>query len=85
MTPIRNAFDIPFHVQKGDIFLRLAEDLNHPGRILDNYVVHFGVAKLVRHGAVGHQPCEARTWARPQAQSLHASATPTTNNQGKSH
>lgn len=39
MTLIKELIDIPDRVQKGDFVLRLAEDINHPERILDNYVV----------------------------------------------
>ena len=39
MTLIKELIDIPDRVQKGDFVLRLAEDINHPERILNNYVV----------------------------------------------
>jgi hypothetical protein len=39
MTLIKELIDIPDRVQKGDFVLRLAEDINHPERILENYVV----------------------------------------------
>ena len=34
MTLIKELIDIPDRVQKGDFVLRLAEDINHPERIL---------------------------------------------------
>jgi len=39
MTLIKELIEIPDRVQKGDFVLRLAEDINHPERILDSYVV----------------------------------------------
>ena len=39
MTLIKDLIDIPERVQKGDFVLRLAEDISHPERILDNYVL----------------------------------------------
>ena len=39
MTLIKELIDIPDRVQKGDFVLRLAEDIHHPERILNNYVV----------------------------------------------
>ena len=39
MTLIKELIDIPDRVQKGDFVLRLAEDINRPEVVLDNYVV----------------------------------------------
>ena len=39
MKIIKELIDVPDRVQKGDFVLRLAEDINHPERVLDNYVV----------------------------------------------
>lgn len=39
MTLINELIDIPDRVQKGDFVLRLAEDINRPEVVLDNYVV----------------------------------------------
>lgn len=39
MTLIKDLIDIPDRVQKGDFVLRLAEDIQRPDVVLDNYVV----------------------------------------------
>ncbi len=39
MTLIKDLIDIPDRVQKGDFVLRLAEDIQRPEVVLDNYVV----------------------------------------------
>src|SRR5688572_10607943 len=39
MTLIKDLIEIPDRVQKGDFVLRLAEDINRPEVVLDNYVV----------------------------------------------
>ena len=45
MTLIKDLIEIPDRVQKGDFVLRLSEDIEHPERVLDNYVVTPELAK----------------------------------------
>ncbi len=45
MTLLKELIDIPDRVQKGDFVLKLAEDLEHPERVLDNYVATPELAK----------------------------------------
>jgi hypothetical protein len=45
MTLIKDLIDIPERVQKGDFVLRLSEDVQHPERVLENYVVTPELAK----------------------------------------
>ncbi|HAH43603.1 MAG TPA: hypothetical protein DCM07_01880, partial [Planctomycetaceae bacterium] len=39
MTLIKELINIPEQIQQGDFVLRLAEDINRPEVVLDNYVV----------------------------------------------
>src|SRR5687768_10208699 len=39
MTLLKELIDIPEHIDKGQFVLRLAEDINRPEVVLENYVV----------------------------------------------
>lgn len=45
MTLIKDLINIPEHVQPGDFVLKLVEDIGHPDRVLDKYVVTPELAK----------------------------------------
>lgn len=78
MTLLKDLIEIPEHVHRGDYVLRLAEDINRPQVVLDNYVVTSELRSCFNN-ALGfiHSAIQGRT---SKASYLHGSF-----GSGKSH